>query len=347
MTGRPLTLAAIDLTSYFPDALILKDLSGVILQWNSGAERMFGYRPEEIIGRNIRDIVPSDRQAELATITDRLRSGDVFSEFQTERRTKDGTILSVALWIFPVRDALGEIVGAVKIARDMSRIKANEEKLQLRASEAEHRAKNILAAATATVRLSTAATVDELKSVIHGRLRAIADVTGFGGVGQPVPLDRIVANELLCAGSNRLQATWDGPTVLLDPDQAQSMALILHELTTNCLKYGALSQPEGRVRVEWASFWNRIDFHWTESGLSDVAPPTRSGFGSQLIRTVADRQLKGRPAFFWRSTGLSFRLSFDLKAISSEEEVRPFPACGAMSWPPLAPPPAPGSNTHF
>jgi PAS domain S-box-containing protein len=112
------------------DAILSKTLDGTILTWNKAAERMYGYRAEEIIGRNVSVLSTQDRQWEIAEILQRLRRGEKIEHFETSRRTKDGRILEVSLTISPVHDAEANIVAASTIARDMTQTKMAEEALR-------------------------------------------------------------------------------------------------------------------------------------------------------------------------------------------------------------------------
>jgi PAS domain S-box-containing protein len=103
------------------DAIVSKDLDGTIISWNRGAERLFGFTAAEIVGRSIRLIIPPDRQAEEDQVLARVRQGEVLEHFETLRLRKDGTTVPIALTVSPIRSATGEIVGASKIARDLSR----------------------------------------------------------------------------------------------------------------------------------------------------------------------------------------------------------------------------------
>ncbi len=102
------------------DAIISKDLDGIILSWNRGAERIFGYTAEEIVGKHISTLAAPDRVNEIPGIMDRLRRGERIEHYETKRRTKDGKILTVSLTISPIRDSSGTIVGASKVARDLT-----------------------------------------------------------------------------------------------------------------------------------------------------------------------------------------------------------------------------------
>ncbi len=102
------------------DAIISKDLDGVIQSWNMGAERIFGYRPEEAIGRSITMLIPPERQAEEPEILARVRNGERLMHYETVRVTKDGRRIPISLTISPIKNVSGEIIGASKIARDIS-----------------------------------------------------------------------------------------------------------------------------------------------------------------------------------------------------------------------------------
>ncbi len=112
------------------DAIISKNLDGVITSWNKGAERVFGYAAEEAVGQHITLIVPPDRRDEEANILERLRRGERIEHFETFRARKDGTTINVSLTISPVKDSTGRVVGASNVARDISERKRAEQTLQ-------------------------------------------------------------------------------------------------------------------------------------------------------------------------------------------------------------------------
>ena len=110
------------------DAIVSKDLRSIVTSWNPAAERMFGYTSSEMIGRSIRAIIPEDRQHEEDEVLARIRVGESVDHFETVRRRKDGTLVDISLSISPIRDESGTIVGASKIARDISeRLRAQAE----------------------------------------------------------------------------------------------------------------------------------------------------------------------------------------------------------------------------
>src|SRR5580704_2858552 len=111
------------------DAIVSKTLEGVITSWNAGAERLFGYTAKEAIGQHISMIIPQDRRDEETTILARLRQGERIAHFDTVRLRKDGTALDISLSISPVRNSAGKVIGASKIARDITGRKRVEREL--------------------------------------------------------------------------------------------------------------------------------------------------------------------------------------------------------------------------
>lgn len=112
------------------DAIISKDLNGVIMSWNHGAERLFGYTEKEAVGQSITMLIPADRANEEPKILERIRHGESIEHYETVRRRKDGRLLDISLTVSPIADANGRIVGASKIARDITDRKRAEEALR-------------------------------------------------------------------------------------------------------------------------------------------------------------------------------------------------------------------------
>ncbi|HET9697377.1 MAG TPA: PAS domain S-box protein, partial [Terriglobales bacterium] len=122
-----LKLAAIVESS--DDAIVSKDLDGIITSWNKGAERIFGYTAEEIIGRSVLTIIPPELHHEEPEILRNLRAGNRIEHYETRRMTKDGQLIDVSLTISPIKDPTGRIIGVSKIARNISDIKRAQEAL--------------------------------------------------------------------------------------------------------------------------------------------------------------------------------------------------------------------------
>jgi PAS domain S-box-containing protein len=308
-------LAAIVETS--DDAIISKDLNGVIATWNKGAERLFGYLEQEAIGKPITMLIPEQHRDEETRILERIRRGERIDHFETVRRRKDGSTVSISLTVSPITDGLGRIVGASKIARDITEQKRREEQINLLAREADHRTKNLLALAQATVHLTNGETAAELKSAIEGRLRALANAHTLLAQSRWAGADlRNLAFEELspyCAeDDDGSLARIEGPSLMLEQQPAQAIALALHELTTNAVKYGALSIPSGRIAVSWRRHaGNRLSMRWVETGGPQVMTPTRKGFGTRVMTRICE-QLNGELKFDWRADGLICDIVIDI-----------------------------------
>ena len=289
------------------DAIVSKNLDGIITSWNRGAEQIFGYTAEEAIGQPILIVIPADRHSEEREILTRIRRGERIDHFETIRQRKDGTLIVVSLSVSPVKDADGKIIGASKIARDITEQKRSQEQIATLAREAEHRSKNLLATVQATVRLSQSNTSDGLKGAIEGRIQALANVHSLFVKTRWIGADLLtIATQELAPYSERNQrrVRIDGPPVLLDPNAAQTIAVTLHELATNSAKYGALSVPNGQVDLVWSHEANgQLHLRWTEAGGPKVQEPTRKGFGGRVIEQMS-AQHSGKASFDWRAEGL-------------------------------------------
>jgi PAS domain S-box-containing protein len=290
------------------DAIISKDLDGGIVTWNKAAERLFGYLAEEVIGKPITILIPADRQEEERDILDRIRRGERVDHFETVRQRKAGSLVNISLCVSPISDEFGKIVGASKIARDITDQIRREELIDLLAREAEHRAKNLLTVAQATVHLAQGDSPAAVKAAIEGRLKALANAHALLARSRwaGADLHTLVAEELAPhtrAGESRVETR--GESVMLKPDQAQAMAVALHELATNAVKYGALSVAAGRVKIEWGLRpGNRLSVRWIETGGPHVLPPGRNGFGMQVMARMICDQLNGEINFDWRPQGI-------------------------------------------
>jgi PAS domain S-box-containing protein len=302
------------------DAIVSKDLNGIIKSWNKGAERIFGYTREEAVGKPITILIPPERHDEEPAILERIRRGERIEHYETVRMRKHGRRIDISLTVSPVRNATGKIIGASKIARDITERKRSEAQIRVLAREAEHRAKNVLATVQATVHLSHADTPDGLKEAIEGRIQALANVhrlfveTRWTGAN----LHGLAKDELAAywqGGARRVQL--DGPDILLEPSAAQAIAVSLHELATDAAKYGALSVADGHVEVAWSRTADGIVLRWTETGGPPAKPPTRKGFGTRVMDGMIRGQMKGDMRFEWRAEGLACEIAIPVPATES------------------------------
>ena len=303
------------------DAILSKDLNGVITSWNRGAERLFGYRAKEIIGKPVTILIPEDRQDEEPVILARLRRGERIEHYETVRRRKDGSLVDISLTVSPVRSPNGTILGASKIARDISERKRAEEQQVLLIREMNHRVKNLFALAGAMVTISarTARDPAALAAAVRERLGALArahslTLPSIAGTGQEATTLHALIHTILSPyeGENGLgsRIRLKGPDVHVSAACVTSFALLLHEFATNAAKYGALSVPAGVVEIEISEEGENVVLRWTEHG----GPPVRNeidgeGFGSFLSRATVGGQLCGTISRDWAPDGLRIRLT--------------------------------------
>jgi PAS domain S-box-containing protein len=294
------------------DAIVSKNLDGIITSWNRGAERIFGYAADEAIGHPITIVIPEDRHNEEREILTRIRRGERIDHFETVRRNKSGTLINISLTVSPVNNSEGKVVGASKIARDITEQKRAQDHIATLAREAEHRSMNMLATVQAAVHLSQANTPEALKQAIEGRIQSLANVHSL------FVKTRWIGADLSTIATQELAPYYEkdkeririaGPPILLEPDAAQAIAVTLHELATNAAKYGALSVANGCVDLKWSHDADgRLQMRWAETGGPKVHEPTRKGFGRRVIEQMIP-QLKGKTRFDWRPQGLVCELT--------------------------------------
>jgi PAS domain S-box-containing protein len=303
------------------DAIVSKDIAGTITTWNNGAERLFGYTSDEIVGKPITFLIPSDRYAEERAILERISRGEQIESYETVRRRKDGSLINVSLTISPVRDAEGKIVGASKIARDITRQKRAEHREKMLMAELDHRVRNSL---TRVAMLTTSSrrdknSIDEFARSLDGRIHsmAAADTLLSQRNGHGVGLAALVHNQLAPYAAEA-NITLRGTELMLTPVAIQAMGMVLHELATNAAKYGALSVPTGKVSVSWdrrqeGSDAANLILVWREFGGPRIAAQVKSGYGTRLIRELVPYELGGTVDLVFAPEGVSCRIEFPLR----------------------------------
>jgi PAS domain S-box-containing protein len=296
------------------DAIISEDLNGIMRSWNKGAQRVFGYAAEEMIGESIMSLIPPDRQHEEQTILESVRRGDSVSHYETVRCRKNGTLVDVSLTVSPLRDATGAVVGASKIGRDISTRKRAEEHQRTLNAELDHRVKNVLATVCAIVdqtRDASSTQADFVAGLDH-RIRSLASTHDLLSRSHwhGVALAEIVGREFAPYAMGNSEIV--GPNITLKAEAAQAVAMVLHELTTNAAKYGAFSNPGGRVLLGWSWLQNggqsRLAIDWKETGGPSVVVPSRSGYGTCVVRELIPFELGGTVDLAFARDGFQCRL---------------------------------------
>ncbi len=311
------------------DAILSKDLNGVIMTANSGAQRLFGYAAEELIGKPITILIPPDRRNEETEILERIRRGERVEHYETVRQRKDGSLVEISLTVSPIKDAQGRIMGASKIARDITERRRAQEQQNLLVREMNHRVKNLFTVAGGVVTLSarSAGASKDLAEAVRQRLAALAraheltlpDITAEGEKYNRTTtlssLIRTIVSPYVAEEEARVAIS--GPEVSISGNAVMSMALLLHEIATNAVKYGALSTPNGRVDVNWLVWNGELLLTWREQGgpLLD-GEPEREGFGALLTRLTVTGQLAGKLTRDWSREGLTVSMSARLARLN-------------------------------
>jgi len=305
------------------DAIISKNLNGIITSWNPAAMSLFGYSAEEAIGKSVLMLIPDGQQHEETLIIQRIRKGERVETYETTRRHKDGHMIPVSLTISPVRNAAGNIVGASKIARDITNRKESERRIRLLMREVNHRVKNQYSVILAMIRESGKRTSDPsaFEQQVRERIMALSDSHDLlvsGDWSGATISDLLRAQLKPFANSERISTS--GPLILLNPSAVQYLGIAFHELATNATKHGALSVPGGRIKVEWrisgeGDGESRFELAWREEGGRSAPPEARTGFGTIVLMRVAPQAMNGSGELTYTADGATWRLDAPLNDI--------------------------------
>jgi PAS domain S-box-containing protein len=312
-------LAAI--VKFSDDAIISKDIQGIIQTWNTGAERLFGYEAQDVIGKPVSILIPPDRQHEEPDILQRVGRGVHIDHYETVRVRKDGTLVDISLTISPLRNAQGEVVGASKIARDITERRREEERRLLLINELNHRVKNTLATVQSLAAQSFRGARDtpEFKQ-FENRLVALSRahdlLTRESWEGAEIhELLHACVSAVCLDPPKRFDVT--GPAIRLRPKLALALSLAFHELVTNAAKYGALLTEHGRINVRWdiggPESNGNMSLRWEEVGGPKVKAPDRSGFGSRLLQKALAREFGARSSLEFAERGVVFTIHTPLE----------------------------------
>lgn len=275
-------------------------VDGLVRTWNPGAEALFGYSADEIIGKPLQILYPDGIGADHDAIYSGLREGQRLRR-DVVRRHKNGRLLDANINISPMYGPGGRLTGYSAIVRDISERKEQEEHLRLVMRELSHRSKNLLAVIQAMARQTARSSSDleEFEKNYSQRLQALSAsqdlVVNQNWHGAPLAeLLRSILMPFADGVDERIDL--DGPSLNVTPTAAQNLALSIHELATNASKYGALSVPAGRVKLTWSILRgdkgeDRVRISWVETGGPPVKAPRRQGFGHIVIKKMIAQAL--------------------------------------------------------
>jgi PAS domain S-box-containing protein len=296
-----------------PSGMVLTDAEGRIVLVNAHAEALFGYSRGELVGQPIELLVPERFRP------DHPKFREVYSK-QPEARPmgggrdlfalrKDGVEVPVEIGLSPIQAELGTMVLAAIV--DISQRKRGEAQRELLIAELNHRVKNTLGVVQAIAHQSFKGmdSAAPARTSFEGRLVALgATHTLLSQSNWDVAsLQELTKNALEASTVDSRRISVEGPEVQLQPKQALAIAMAVHELCTNALKYGALSNEEGRITVQWSKSsrpQSQLQFVWRETGGPPVVPPKRRGFGSQLIEQALTHELDAEVTLDFRAEGL-------------------------------------------
>ena len=305
------------------DAIVSKDLNGLITSWNGGAEKLFGYSSEEAVGQPVTVLIPPDKQDEEPRILERIRRGERVASFETIRRRKDGTTVPVSLTVSPVRNSSGRIVGASKIARDVSAAKESEHRIRMLMREVNHRVKNQYAVILSMVRETNkrSKSPDLFERLVRERIMALArshDLLVAADWKGATIFELLLAQ--IKAFEKEDRVSMSGPAVVLNPNAVQHLGMAFHELGTNSAKHGVLSGAQGTIAVSW-SVVDRdrekfLRLTWREEDgptVQDIA--TEGGFGSVVLKRVAPQALSGSGELLFGRHGVTWILEAPMDCV--------------------------------
>jgi PAS domain S-box-containing protein len=322
------------------DAIVSKDLNGIITTWNKGAQKLFGYTAEEVIGNSIAILIPRDRENEESYIIDRIRRGEEVNHYETARRRKDGSEVDISLTVSPIPDSSGKIIGASKIARDITKRKQMEAERERLLAE-EQAAREIAEQATRAKDEFLGVVSHELRSPLNAilgwsnllrmkrgddpQIAKAAETIERSGKAQLQLIEDLLDTTRIITGKMKLEFT---PVELGDVissalDTVRPAANNKGITITMSLdpQAGQISGDPDRLRqVVWNLLSNAIKFTpedgrvWVElrrgdAGMQIVVRDTGQGIAPDLLPYVFDRFKQGDSATSRRFGGLGLGLA--------------------------------------
>jgi PAS domain S-box-containing protein len=283
------------------------------LRVNRTFARIVGYTPDELVCKSVQDIThPDDLESSLAE-AERLRSGRADS-YELEKRyvRKDGTPVWVHITGTAVRRNDGSVDQFVAMIQDITERKEDEEREHLLMREINHRAKNMLSVVDAIAHQTATRNPDDFVERFSERIQALSANQDLliRNEWKGVDVEDLVLAQLLHFRdlvSTRIAI--QGPKLRLKPAAAQAIGLALHELATNAGKYGALSTDSGRVDINSGTHGGTFTMSWTEREGPPTSPPHRRGFGTIVLKDMAERSVGGEVDLDYAPSGATWRLT--------------------------------------
>ena len=287
-------------------AIFTIDSKGFVTSWNAGAERILGYREEEILGHDGRVIfTPEDRQAGAADREIATARKEGRAENERWHLRKDGSRFWGSGLVMTLK--MGD-PGFLKIMRDDTDRRRSDELRKLLIGELNHRVKNMLAMvrSLADQTLINVDSLEAFRTAFTGRLFALSGAHDMltRETWVSADLSRVVQSALeVFADDQRLSI--EGPAFDVGPKQALALSMAFHELATNATKYGALGVPGGRVQLHWHMVDESCEIRWIERNGPPVETPKRQGFGMRILKRALAMELNQPVELSFEPEGLT------------------------------------------
>jgi PAS domain S-box-containing protein len=305
-------------------AIVSIDEDRLIASWDGGAERLLGYSESEAVGQSAdMFFTPEDRAAGAPEreFQIAIEKGRAVNERWHMR--KDGS----RFWGSGFMNRASGRPGFVKIFRDRTEERSAEERQALLVEELNHRVKNTLAVVQSLAQQTFAGdrASPAARQAFEGRLQALSAAHNIltRELWESADLEDVVDDSLSVCHGRPDQLRSAGPSIRLEPRTAVTIAMALHELCTNAMKYGALSVETGRVDVSWTITEgepSRLLIRWEETGGPEVEPPDKAGFGSRMIERALKAELKADVNVDYRREGLVCTIDSPLPPQANERK---------------------------
>lgn len=298
------------------DAVVVMGIDGLILGWNENAATTFGWTAEEAIGRRLSElIIPKEhRDAHERGLTHYLATGEgpvLNRHIEISGCHREGREVPVELSITE-SNQFGDRM-FIGFLRDISERRAAAERHERLVAELNHRVKNMLSVVMA-VAFQTArnvADVETFERSFAGRLETLARGHDLLSSSQWGDTDLgAIAAQILGADAETGRVEFSGDPVPLSANRVLGMVMVLHELYTNAVKYGALTRPDGRIALEWRFVGEDVVLTWRETGAKGQAEPQTQGFGHKMIAMTVKADLGGTVDYDWGDAALIVTIRF-------------------------------------
>ncbi|MGE0827881.1 MAG: HWE histidine kinase domain-containing protein [Hyphomonadaceae bacterium] len=301
---------------------VLRGPEHVFEMANKACQEILGR--DNLIGRAVKDAVPEVAAQGFIDLLDNvLRSGEPYigtNAAVTLLREGREAQLYVNFVFQPITEPNGHVSGVFVEGFDVTEQVRAERRQRLLLDELNHRVKNTLATVQAIALQTLKNDGPNALSVFQERLASLSrtHATLTRDKWSGASLEELLRAELHAYGPARIALS--GPQVQLKPRQALALGLVVHELSTNAAKYGAMARPEGQISTRWRVEDGKLHLNWREGGGPRAEPPTRQGFGTRLIRRTIEGEMQGEMEMNYTPEGLAVRLSIPLEAEPAEIE---------------------------